>query len=391
MAATLASTIVGSRNRARLCCHASLLVLIVGTALHAQLDGPSNGQSVVPLEELPSYQLRTEVQDPLAVDDLMLGGISDFGDGTRHWVSMDVLVWWRKGIKLPVLATDNAAVPRVLYGDRMVGAGGQAGGRVNFGFWLNPEQSLGIGGTFLQLGEKSSTYDSTGEPLVVRPFTDGGAAMVLAVNVPPGAVGRFVGATTSDFTTAEVFMRRPFWTDGQSRLDLMSGYMLARIDESVTLRHQFTDGITNFDGTDFFLTKNKFHGMMLGVVCQHRTGPWTVGGTFKLGLGNMRQTVVIAGSDLSGVGPMGSLLARNSNAGIRKRDQFSAVREIGMNIVYQANSNVDVAFGYTAIFFKNTSQPGEHISTALPNPPQILSIDENYVAHGLNLTFTFKR
>ncbi len=318
-------------------------------------------------------------------------GEMDFSDGTDTWVSTEALVWWRKGMALPTLATDAAVPANVLFGSDEVGKKGQAGGRLNLGYWLNDQHTFGLGGSFFMLGEVNKNFDSSGAASVVRPFTVAGVPNVLVVHLPADPVGTVTALTTSDILGGDFFVRRPFFTDGPNRIDLLTGYMGTHIHETVTVRHQFVSGGITFDGTDYFVTKNKFHGLELGLLAEHRMDRWSLEVLAKLGLGVNRQTVLRSGSNIDGAGVAtnGSLLVRPNNAGILKKDRFSSVREVGVKVVRHVSDNFDISFGYTFIHWKSVAQAGDQIDLEINNIP-LVPVDADYFIHGLNLEFVIE-
>ena len=55
---------------------------------------------------------------------------------------------------------------------------------------------------------------------------------------------------------------------------------------------------TRLDVLDSFETRNEFHGGMLGLLAEIEGGSWSFNMLAKLGLGNMRQKVIISGQTL---------------------------------------------------------------------------------------------
>jgi len=100
-------------------------------------------------------------------------------------------------------------------------------------------------------------------------------------------------------------------------------------------------------------------------------------------LGNMRGNVAISGSDLTGLTNNGSLLARSSNAGLTRSNQFTAVRELGIKFAYQVRPRAELTIGYSFMHWKHVLQPGDQVNVNLPNPPLILN-DSSYYVHGLD-------
>ena len=96
------------------------------------------------------------------------------------WANLDYLMWWSRGASLPPLVTTgsqggalNDPNLKILYGNDRVENTIRSGGRLNIGTWFNPQQTFGIGATFLQLQNMASNYTdvSNGSPIIARPFS----------------------------------------------------------------------------------------------------------------------------------------------------------------------------------------------------------------------------
>src|SRR5581483_10623798 len=110
-----------------------------------------------------------------------------FKDNSCFWVSGEYLLWWVKGGNLPALVTTSpVGTPRaaagvlgvpgtvVLFGADATSEEERSGGRFTAGFWFDPEQTLGLEGTFLFLGDRALNFatGSGGSPILARPFFD---------------------------------------------------------------------------------------------------------------------------------------------------------------------------------------------------------------------------
>ncbi len=98
---------------------------------------------------------------------------------TRDVANVDYLMWWSRGASLPPLVTTgsqggalNDPNLKILFGNDRVDNTIRSGGRLNIGTWFNPQQTFGIGATFLQLQNMASNFTdvSNGSPIVARPF-----------------------------------------------------------------------------------------------------------------------------------------------------------------------------------------------------------------------------
>lgn len=289
-------------------------------------------------------------------------------------------------MRLPVLVTDNDPVPNTLFGGEGVADGLAAGVRGELGFWLDDCHQEAVAISFYDAGEIKLPFDSraTGASTVVRPFIDSGTPQVLVVNLPGTVDGHVLALARSDVFGGDAYYRNELWHNQWSRLDALAGFQFSWIESELIINHQFTSGGVDFDGTDRFHTRNVFHGGMIGLLWQHRMDRWTLQLLGKLGLGNMRSTVTVTGSDVTGGGTDASLLARASNAGQRERNEFAAVRELKLSLVYHATERLGLQLGYSLIYWKHVMLAGDQIDINLPNPAP-LSNQTHYFVQGLHL------
>ncbi|MCH2397506.1 MAG: BBP7 family outer membrane beta-barrel protein [Pirellulales bacterium] len=232
------------------------------------------------------------------------------------WGQVDFLLMWRRPPALPPLVTTsppgtplsqagqlNQPTTTTLLGGRSQASGPSAGGRIDFGYWLNTCPQVGIGGRFLALGDSSLGYaaDSTTTPILARPFlnvTDGQTAAMdtLIVSFPDEATGEIEIQGTSTLIIAEAYLRRAGNHNAGTPGDLVGGYQFSRIDGSLEISSHSTALSTSqlrVPGTtlevlDSITTQNEFHGGQLGVLNDWNYGGFTIFGSFQLGLGNMR-------------------------------------------------------------------------------------------------------
>jgi hypothetical protein len=121
---------------------------------------------------------------------------------------------------------------------------------------------------------------------------------------------------------------------------------------------------------DQFTTRNEYHGGLIGLLGQLRCRCFTFQGLAKIALGNMRQTVTIDGQTVIDDGvtvvtdPNG-LLARWTNIGTYRRDEFAVVPEVGLTMSYAFCRGVDLTVGYSLIVWSDVVQPGDQIDPEL--------------------------
>ena len=342
------------------------------------------------------------------------------------WGQVDFLLMWRRPPALPPLVTTsppgtplsqagqlNQPTTTTLLGGRSQASGPSAGGRIDFGYWLNTCPQVGIGGRFLALGDSSLGYatDSATTPILARPFlnvTDGQTAAMdtLIVSFPDEATGEIAVQGTSTLIIAEAYLRRAGNHNAGTPGDLVGGYQFSRIDGSLKISSHSTALSTSqlrVPGTtlevlDSITTQNEFHGGQLGVLNDWNYGCFTIFGSFKLGLGNMRQRAVLAGQTVindsaNSIIDAQGLLTRSTNIETHERNVITVIPQISLRGTYAVSHRVDVTIGYSLIFFPHVLQPTEQLdpdlAVNLADPalgeqrPQFTFQSRDYWAQGL--------
>jgi hypothetical protein len=341
------------------------------------------------------------------------------------WLESETLLWWGKGI---------AGVPLVLGGPtpdatpNTVLAGGQGqplgtdllvGMRVNVGKWLDCDQNFGVGarGWGILTDGSNQTYTNGGNSTGVPFFnTSSGLPSIYNVNEAQPGLGANTGTiqvnNDLDLIAGELYGRSLLAREGNSRVDLLTGYTFARLDSSLGLRTEIVDGLDGNpiqNGTisvtqDTFGTKNQFHGGHLGLLHEMSKGRFTFSALGKVALGNMQQTTSVDGSFAitNTPGPASGargLFAQSSNSGIITRNQFTFLPEAGAKIKYQLG-RAQFGVGYTLLMFPSVAMAANQIDSnidfngALNNQP-ILSpapkfTTDTFFLHGLDLGLTYK-
>jgi hypothetical protein len=259
---------------------------------------------------------------------------------------------------------------------------------VAFGVWLDPWHCWGVEARFFTLADEVTTFSlqSDGDPILARPFFDAvGNAQAARLLAFPGIVspGGVDIATESDILGGDVLLHRKLCRSGCVEVDFLVGYQFARLDESLLISDFSTDvdpGNLIQDGTilaitDLCETKNEYHAATVGAAMRMRRNGWLWEVMGKIGLGNMQETVTVAGTTTTtvpGADPVvvqSGLLAQGVVLGTFSQDKFCASPELNLKVVYQLNRCIDVSCGYTFLYYTNLAQPGEQIDDSLLVPP----------------------
>jgi len=304
-----------------------------------------------------------------------------------YWGGADLLLWWNKGRHVPALVTtsdptDGGILGQpttvVLFGDEHIGSDLQAGGRFTLGTWLDPAAQTGLGLRFLALeGDRTGfEAESDGSTVLARPFFNVSTASenAILVGLPGFNAGDLAMRSENDFLSAEVIGRFVMGGDYASRIDLVTGYHFARLDDSLIMQSRTTilDPLnplvgSRFDVFDNFDAENEFHGAIIGLMGERRNGCAKYSWLGKISAGNMRQEVVIDGGstiNLNGGGTLpinGGLFAQGTNIGTYTRNRFAFIPEANFNLHYQFSPQFDVSLGYSIMWFSSVALAGDQI------------------------------
>jgi len=179
-----------------------------------------------------------------------------------------------------------------------------------------------------------------------------------------------------------------------SRMYLLAGYQYARLNEDLMISDSTTIVATGNVQmiTDRFDTRNEFHAGEIGIAYECFYDCWQFDLLAKVGFGNMKQSVSIAGTTTNNgvpVAPPVGLLALN-NQGEFMQDTFVVSPEIGATANYFLNDDIQLSFGYSFIYWSSVAQAGDHIPMNLNVPSPFVFNDKSYWVHGLNAGLEFR-
>src|SRR5262249_681911 len=148
----------------------------------------------------------------------------------------------------------------------------------------------------------------------------------------------------NDLIGADAWLRRNLRSDCCGSIDILGGYQFTRLDDTLQISSTQTS-ISTAPGAlppgsvvnifDSFRTQNEFHGGTLGLLARSYRGPVTLEALAKFGLGNMHQSVIIAGNTtVNGNQSQGGLLAQPTNIGTFERNRIAFVPELNVNVLY---------------------------------------------------------
>lgn len=368
---------------------------------------------------------------------------------TAHWFygGFEYLHWWTRGMTVPAVITtspDGTPVNEAgvlgfptttsLLGPGRLDAQDNAGGRFNFGFYLDPCHCKSIETDYFLLdGSRFSTFAQAPQDVgtLARPYVNSltGAQAAELVGYPGITQGSILAVGETDFMGGGVALRRNLYcgsgirpgnlhvANGLNRIDNGFGWacsklqwipgggiMPIRVDgimgwRAYELQEQFTinENRTATDpmgavpvGTttavlDQFETRNTFHGLVLGTDTDWSQGRWGVVSRLKVSLGQMRRRATIAGSTtvatpgVATVSYNAGLQALASNIGSYADSEFIAVPEVGFDTYYLLRPHMRIKAGYTFLYLTDVWRPGTVLDTSLDPrlipPPTVATAD----------------
>ncbi len=337
------------------------------------------------------------------------------------WADADFLLGWRHGIRFPALATTSpngtnqleaGVLPgaTIVYPSQPVGEEARPGGRVSLGTWLDDCHCWGVEGRYFMLADEITTFSaqSTGDPILARPFFDvAGNAQATRLLAFPGAVspGSIDIATESELLGGDALLRRGLCRWECGNLDFLVGYQFARLNETLQISDVSTDvdpgnliqDGTTFAITDQFATRNQYHAASVGAAMKFQRFNWQWEVLGKIGLGNMRETVTVAGTTTAAVPGQAvvveqfGLLAQGVNLGTVTEDKFCASPELNLKVAYQVTRSIDVSCGYTFLYFTSVAQPGRMVDVGLGVPTDRFRIrDSEFWMHAFQCGVTMR-
>lgn len=354
----------------------------------------------------------------------------DCRDPSGVWGGVEFIFLFPKGRRLPPLVTTSpAGTPQgnagvlpgatILFGNDTIGEDFQPAGRATLGKWFDEGESIGAGIRFFGMAGSDAgfTTDSTATPIIGRPFFNidplVNAQDALLVAYPGLATGTINVATSSALYQADALLRVNLDYGSNHRLDVIGGYQFTRLDDGVTVDSLSTIVGGNlpvgstFAFRDSFDAKNEFHGGSLGLIYEHCRGPWMLSGLAKFSVGQMNETVTIAGTNTVQIGGIpatteGGLLAQTTNIGVYKRRETAFVPELAINLNRRITDHLDFTVGYSIIYFSSVVLAGDQIDMTVngsqltggalvgdPRPTFLGFNDGDYFVHGLSLGLGF--
>ena len=380
-----------------------------------------NGSRV--FDQLPPPRILPGTQPTVPLEDFWVGSelpptpLPDGGRGAggQFWLRGEYLLWWTRGTQSPPLITTGvpglSPLPGTLgqAGTSVISGGSdfdsrpRSGGRFTAGCWLDPCRMVGLEGSYVFLGNRTSPFDAVsdarlGSQLLARPFFDvltgvqnaqlvAFPALANGTNIltPTGmglASGDIHASSYSRLQGADINALCGLCSGCKYWVQMLAGFRYLNLEEGIAISETtrvnpalptaspFFGGST-IAITDRFDTRNNFYGGQVGLRGEVRRGRMFVEVQGKVALGVTHQTVDLRGSTAitspdttTATTPVG-FLASGSNSGHYERDRFAVVPEVGVNAGVLLTPNLRAFVGYNFLYWSSVVRPGDQIDTAL--------------------------
>jgi len=313
-----------------------------------------------------------------------------------YYAEVDDLFWQVQGDETPALVTTSTpGTPRpqagvlgqpntsILYGDERLNNDGRSGARFLLGRRLT--ECAKVEGEWFMLGESQAEFhqDSTGNPILARPFTNiAGVQEAFLVAYPGVRQGEITVNSTSNFSGATIAVIEewnPEYDHRAGQLSLAMGLRYLRLADNL----EISDSLVSIDpagpvpvGTQFatfdqFETTNEFFGFNLGIRSEWQRERWNFTAAGNLGIGQTIRHVTINGrsSTTTPAGATtnfdGGLLALPTNMGHFRNTELGFVPQIQLKLAYEITCNARIIVGYDAMWWSSVARPGEQIDTTV--------------------------
>jgi hypothetical protein len=371
------------------------------------------------------------------------------------WVDADTLLWWMRGMHVPPLVTTGPGptsggtptaadsggpgepLTQIVFGDTDINDRLRAGGRIQFGLWLDCCQRVALEGEYFALGQDGTHFRmwSDGTPVLSRPFYDMSSGVpvpaIESIASPRFAADSIDGAVSVDALTrfqgagarlrfslcrADACWSDPCWS-GQTFHDSYRsywtlGYRFLRLDDRLGITEQLTSTVTGGQGAfliqDDFGTTNQFHGAELGLQFEWQRNRWSLEFAPRIALGNTHESGLVDGftrttDPTTGVQTFaqppdqGGLLTKSTNIGVHSRDAFGVVPELTLKLGYQVTPHTRATLGYDFLAWSDVLRAGDQIDLRTTAPgtapttanPAFPFLGTAFWAQGLDLGLEF--
>lgn len=314
--------------------------------------------------------------------------------GNRFWAEIDYLGWSAKGDRLPPMITTSPAgtpLPQagvvgapgttVLFGNSAVNDGWRSGGRLQAGYWLDPQRNRGIEVSFFDLQNSSTGFatDSGTHPILAQPFVNAltGNHDAMLAGFPGLVSGAVAVNETSRLLGAGGRYRQDIGVWGDQRISTLIGYRYLHSSDGLSISSTGNAGGISIASADAFRARTDFHGIDFGLAGEWKRGPWTLEWRGQIALGADLASAGISGTTSIAAGGVTTIsssgfYALPSNIGRMSQTRFAAVPEVTLKVAYRIAPRWQIVAGYDVLYWTGVQRAGGLIDTTInPNliPP----------------------
>lgn len=343
-------------------------------------------------------------------------GFQGCTDPERWFGSIELLLMFRSGDTLPILATTSAGgqgqgiLPvgppgdtRILFGNERVLDDMTAGGRLTLGTWLDPQRCHSLVVRGWGAGDESFRFarESNGSTVIARPFLNTDPFSPGADSLPIAGViggqtnipGRLSIEGANEVYGADIALRRQWLAGLGGVIEVLYGYQHVRMQDHLAISSVSLPVPNVVSVRDQFDADNIFHGGQFGLASRYREGCWSFDGLIKVAAGSIRREAYRSGVADVGNGPAApGLLVGLSNSTPISDSTFGWVPELSASLGYRYTENLDFTVGYHVIALSDALQASGMIdpdlavnrnTTAGPDDPSPALRFDTYYVHGI--------
>ena len=333
------------------------------------------------------------------------------------WYKAGYVFWWSKGVDPPPLATTSPVgtdpnqagvlgqdTTSILFGASGILGNLRGGGQFELGYWLDPQQTAALELNYFFLGEKTEDFfgDQDRFPILARPFlnveTGLQDARLIALNNQ--LEGTLAISTDTNLHTSAVAYRNLLYRTRTGKIDYLLGYRFAYLGDTIAIGDSSTDlrdpnNLITLESSDFFETRNMFHGGEFGFEMQHRIDHcWDCVLNARVALGGSARETIISGSEIvnGGDATPGGLLTQPSNIGAYRDTEFNTVSNLGVTFRRRVLANTSLSFGYHLFLWSHVWRAADQIDSNVNEsqptssaPPLFPADTDTYWAQGLSI------
>jgi hypothetical protein len=291
--------------------------------------------------------------------------------------------YWFKPAPLPSLIASNG----LILNHNPVDFRATAGANVAGGRWVNDAHTWGYGYN-LFLTEQRATFqnftsDGGGSPQFTRPFIDSltNTPGTFFVSDPGRLSGTLHIENGARLAGGELYALKNTEYCKTKCFNLLAGFRYLDLDEYLVM-YQQTSGIGAAPPTftvagtptpgpvnivDRFRTRNQFWGGEIGGQGEITMKCITFGVTSKVGIGNVHQTLDIAGQTTSSGAPTttGGFLATSTNIGRINYNRIAVLADVSAQVGLQITEGSRLFVAYDFIYLNDVIRPGSQIDSVI--------------------------